>query len=103
MTRLVVTSDAEADFNDIIDYLSSEAGSAVAADYVRKFRVSLARLIDLSAPGSTPARARRQCARIGVVPPYVLIYDFTAADDTLMLLRIVHGKRNITNRLLGSR
>jgi plasmid stabilization system protein ParE len=37
---------------------------------------------------------------MGIVPPYVLIYAFKAANDTLTLLRVVHGKRNITRRLI---
>jgi plasmid stabilization system protein ParE len=34
------------------------------------------------------------------VSQYVLIYDYTIDDDTLTLLRILHGKRNITRELL---
>jgi plasmid stabilization system protein ParE len=65
MTRLVVTSDAESDTNDILEYLQREAG-----------------------------------ARVAIVSPYLLIYDFTRADDTLTLLRVLHGRRDITKELL---
>jgi plasmid stabilization system protein ParE len=38
--------------------------------------------------------------RIGIVRPYILIFDYVSDTDTLTLLRIVHGKRNITRRLI---
>jgi toxin ParE1/3/4 len=34
--------------------------------------------------------------RIGVVSPYVVIYRHREADDTVTVLRIIHGRRNIT-------
>jgi toxin ParE1/3/4 len=37
-------------------------------------------------------------ARIGVVAPYVVVYDYQ--QDTVMILRIVDGRRNITRRLV---
>jgi toxin ParE1/3/4 len=39
--------------------------------------------------------------RVAIVQPYLLIYDFTPDDNTLTLLRILHGRRNITRGLLG--
>lgn len=102
MTRLVVTADAEADLNDILDYLSSEASPLVAERYGHQFRLCLERLVEF--PGLGPPRpALGVDTRIGVVPPYVLIYDHAGTDDTLTLLRIVHGKRNITRRLIVRR
>ena len=71
----------------------------MAEDYGRKFRISIERLVAFPGIGS-----RRQAlgpnTRIGVVPPYILIYDYTDTDDTLTLLRIVHSKRDITRRLV---
>lgn len=34
--------------------------------------------------------------RCVIVPPYLLIYDYTLADDTIILLRVLHGRRRIT-------
>lgn len=39
-------------------------------------------------------------ARIAVVFPYVMIYDYHRDEDTLTLLRILHGRRNISQDLL---
>jgi len=38
--------------------------------------------------------------RIAIVQPYLLIYDYAPGDDALTLLRILHGRRNITRALL---
>jgi plasmid stabilization system protein ParE len=35
-----------------------------------------------------------------VVYPYVLIYDYARDDNTVTLLRILHGRRDITPALV---
>jgi plasmid stabilization system protein ParE len=45
MTRLVVTSDAEADTTDILAYLAQEAGARVATEFGRRFRVTIENLL----------------------------------------------------------
>jgi toxin ParE1/3/4 len=99
MTRLVVTADAERDASEIISFLVREAGPAVAADYVSRFRFTLERLVELPETGA-PRPSLGPNARIGIVSPYILIYDFVRGDDDLVLLRILHGRRNITRDLL---
>ncbi len=39
--------------------------------------------------------------RVAVVAPYLFIYDYTLDDDTLTLLRILHGRRNVSRALLA--
>lgn len=90
MTRLVVTADAEADLSEILDYLKEQASALVADDYGRKFRASIERLVEFPGIGSR-RKVLGPDTRIGVVPPYILIYDYTDADDRLTLLRIVHS------------
>jgi toxin ParE1/3/4 len=99
MTRLVVTAEADSDASDILDYLRREAGARVAADYGRRFGLTLERLVDLPQTGA-PRPALGPNARIAIVSPYLLIYDYTHDDDMLTLLRILHGRRNITRSLL---
>jgi toxin ParE1/3/4 len=38
--------------------------------------------------------------RIGLVSPYLIIYEHDAKPDTVTILRIVHGRRKITGALL---
>jgi len=99
MTRLVVTVDAEADTHDILVYLEQQAGASVAADYGRRFGRTIERLVSMPETGA-PRPSLGPNARIAVVFPYILIYDYVRADDTLTLLRILHGRRNISRDLL---
>jgi toxin ParE1/3/4 len=39
-------------------------------------------------------------ARIAIISPYLLIYDYSAKDDAVTLLRILHERRNITQELI---
>ena len=80
MTRLVVTADAETDITDVLDHLAKKAGSAVAIAYGHKFRTSIERLLEF--PGMGARRpALGASARIAIVPPCVLIYDYTDTTD----------------------
>jgi plasmid stabilization system protein ParE len=100
MTRLIVAAEADADAIAILDYLHKEAGVRVAERYKVRFQQTMARLTDLPETGS-PRPALGIHTRIAIVQPYLLIYDYTPPDDTLTLLRILHGRRNITRALLS--
>jgi plasmid stabilization system protein ParE len=102
MTQLVVTADAAADTNDILSYLVQEAGSQVAEKYAGQFRVTIERLLRWPESGA-PRPHLGEDVRIAVVSPYVLIYQYSRGDDTLVVLRMLHGRRNITDRLLRRR
>lgn len=99
MTRLVVTADAEKDTDAILSYLEREAGSAVAEKYGRRFRAKIEDLLRWPESGA-PRPNLGGAVRIAVVSPYIMFYEHDLRDDTLMLLRILHGRRKITNRLL---
>ena len=102
MTSLVVTTDADADFDDILAYLRREAGIHLAVGYGGRFDLALQRLIKF--PQSGPRRpALGKNVRIAIVPPYLLIYDYTPEDDRIILLRVLHERRNITGELVRRR
>jgi toxin ParE1/3/4 len=99
MTRLLVAADAKADLNDILDYLALNAGSVTAGAYAERFAGAIERIIAL--PRSAPPRPKLgPDTRVVVVYPYLMIYDFVAAADTATLLRVLHGRRNITEQML---
>ena len=100
MTRLVVTPEADADAIDILAYLHREAGPRIAENYSHRFQDALDRLAELPESGA-PRPTLGPNTRIAIVLPYLLIYDYAPDDDTLILLRILHGRRNITRMLLG--
>ena len=99
MTRLIVTRDAETDRDVILDYLEREASVQTAAAYAERFAESIERLIDFPGSGA-PRPALGAETRIAIVYPYLLIYDYSIASGTIILLRILHGRRNITCRLI---
>ena len=99
MTRLVVTADAEIDTDRILSYLEREAGPRVAVEFGQRFQQTIERLVALPLSGA-PRPSLGPKARIAIVFPYILIYDYTDENDTLTLLRILHGRRNITRDLL---
>ena len=95
MARAVVSAPADSDHRDILDYLAAKAGYATAERYNAAFRAIYRRLADF--PDSGPPRlALGVSVRIAVVQPFVMIYT----DDAVIILRILHGKRNITRELL---
>ena len=55
-------------------------------------------------PESGPPRpALGKNVRIAIVSPYLLIYDYTPEDDRIILLRVLHERRNITGELVRRR
>ena len=99
MTRLVVTVDAESDISIILTHLEREAGLRTAESYGHRFRDTIIRLVAFPESGA-PRPALGEQARIAIVYPYVLFYDYHARNDLLMLLRVLHGKAAITAKLM---
>lgn len=101
MARLIVSELASADQAAILNDLYAKAGLAAATKFRSLFRAMLDRLADFPASGP-----RRELLgpeiRIGVVSPFVLIYRYTKIGDTVTVLRIVHGRQDITRKLLAT-
>lgn len=99
MPTLVVTARASRDFDDILDHLGDVAGQRTAQSYAQRFAGALERIEQF--PGAGQQRpALGPDTRIAIVLPYVLIYDYSEADHHLVLLRVLHGRRRMTERLL---
>ena len=99
MSRLIVSLKARADTSDIIKDLASKAGYNVAAAYAAFFARVNERLAEFPDSGARrPVLGPR--VRVCVVSPYVVIYEHMEADDTVVVLRIVHGRRKIRRKIL---
>jgi toxin ParE1/3/4 len=99
MSRLIVSLKARADTSDIIKDLANKAGYGVAAAYAASFAGVNERLAEFPDSGARrPVLGPR--VRICVVSPYVVIYEHMEADDTVVVLRIVHGRRKIGRKFL---
>jgi toxin ParE1/3/4 len=99
VSRVVITSTADADTAHVIALLAAKAGKGVAARYNADFDKVYERLAYKPESGS-PRYALGRHIRMCVVSPYVIIYEYIESDDTVMIMRIVHGRRNITRRFL---
>jgi toxin ParE1/3/4 len=97
MARVVITGTADADVTGIITYLVRNAGHQVAQRYLGAFDAVYDRLADVPASGS-PRPALGRNARIALVHPFVVIYDYV--DDTVTVLRVLHGRRDIAREIL---
>ena len=101
IARVIVTDLADADTAQILDEIIREAGYR-AAD---KFNARVEDLYDRlgSHPDSCQARPKLGAnIRVGVVHPYLVIYRHAEGADTASIIRIIHGRRKITRRLLGN-
>ena len=100
MVRLVASPEAEADVDEILDWLEREAGKPVALKYAERFQDGFVRLMTFPEIG---ARRRRLHAdmRIWPVAPYVIFYRFTYEDQEVRVIRVLHGRRDVNKRLFG--
>ena len=100
MTRIVVSSAADADMAEILAYLLRKAGRATAVKYNALFEALYDGLAEHPDRGP-PRPALGPHIRIGIVPPYIVIYEHEEGAEELTVLRIVHRRRKITGRLLS--
>jgi toxin ParE1/3/4 len=99
MAHVIISSPADADTDYILADLASKAGRRVAAKYDALFENLYDRLAD--SPDIGPPRPSLGAnVRIGIVAPYIVIYEHAPAADLVTVLRIVHGRRRITGKLL---
>jgi toxin ParE1/3/4 len=100
MARVVIAPSADADTDFVLADLASKAGRRVSAKYDNLFDKLYERLAAHPAIGAVRRRIGKDI-RIGIVSPYIVIYRYTADSDTVTVLRIVHGRRRITGKLLS--
>ncbi len=100
MARVIITDPADADSAAIIKDLAGKAGVLVADRYDSDFDALYRRLAAFPGSGSPRPKLGR-FIRIGLVSPYVVIYRHIPDDDRVAIIRIVHGRRRITRRLLN--
>lgn len=99
MTRLDVTRRAVRDIDEIFDYLAGVAGGRTAERHYFRIQRTIERLVDW--PESAQRRtALGQNVRLAVVAPFVVIYRYEPEKDLLTVLRVLHGRRNVTNRMI---
>jgi toxin ParE1/3/4 len=97
MTRVIISPRADADTDDIVEYLNGRGGVPLVQSYLHRFNGVYGRLAEF--PGTGAARPKfGPLARIVTVAPYVVIYDWNATADVVTVLRIIRGNRRITQK-----
>jgi len=102
MARVLVASLADDDMAAILTDIAREAGTSAALRYYHRFERLLDRLARHPAIGA-PRPALGPDTRIGVVAPYVVIYDYDRDADAVMILRVMHGRRDRAIAALSKR
>ena len=100
MARFILSPSASADQTEILNDLNSKAGLRTASKFRGPSRRLYMTLTDHPAIGA-PRPALGRDIRIGIVSPYTIIYQHSADNGTVTVLRIVHGRRRITGKLLS--
>ena len=99
MTRIELARHAHADLDDIQTYLKREAGEGRARRMLRRIRDKIDLLADF--PELGVAREDLGHPRVLLCRPYIIIYRLrsSGADNLLIVLRIVHGARDLPTLL----
>jgi plasmid stabilization system protein ParE len=97
MAQVIVAEQAKRDLRRILSDLNERAGYRVAERYADEFKAAYRRLAHVPA-GGPPRRALGPKTRIAIVLPYIVIYDHE--DDAVTVVRVLHGRRNITRDLI---
>ncbi len=98
MARILLSALARQDLRDILADIAERAGSTVAHRYGEDFK-RIYRSIAQFPAGGAPRRSLGSDVRVKIVYPYVVFYEDVA--DTVTILRVLHGHRDITADLLG--
>lgn len=99
MTELVLTADALADIRDVTAYLTKRAGEQIALRYAVRIRSTLREIGTDPGIGARRSQLGRNI-RFRTVRPYAIFYRY--ADDTVVVLRVLHERRKITRKLLAA-
>ena len=99
MALIFFSEAADADTDKIYAELVRQAGEATAARYATRFAALFRQLACFPKSGA-PRPRLGPSVRLGVVEPYVVIHRYVEDTDAVQILRILHGKRNITKRML---
>ena len=100
MTTVEIAPDAQSDIVSITEGLAVDAGKAVALRYGAEFVAAVRQLSEFPRLGAPRPKFGAE-VRLWTIHPYVLYYRYSARTDRLLVLRIVHGRRKVTRRLLS--
>ena len=99
MAQYRLTAPALRDLEEIVTYLTQEAGAEVSERVEAKLFDAFAALAGLSALGHKRLDVRRKDLLFHVVDPYLIAFR-REQNQFVMIIRVLHGKRDV-GRVLG--
>ena len=99
MIEVSVAPQARADIARIVEYLAAVASPATASQWNNRFWSTIDSIADFPGSGALRPRLGRD-VRFKLVYPYLVIYLYERDAVVAHVLRVLHGRRRITRRLL---
>ena len=100
MAKVDLSPQARLDLLSIIEHLTDIAGARTARRYDDEFKRVVGSLATSPGIGSPRSHLGPE-ARATSVYPYMIFYDGGPRSDVVHVLRILHGRRNITPALIA--
>ena len=100
MAKVSLSRQARLDLLSILEYLTDVAGARTARTYDSRLKQASDDLAVSPGIGSPRAHLGAD-TRLIIVNPYLIFYDGGPDSDVVHVLRILHGRRNITPDLVA--
>ena len=91
MTRIEISRQADADIEEMLELLRESAGMRVTDRYANDLQAVFDRLSMFPAIGAHRPELGHH-ARIVVLSPYIVIYDYVANADYATIVRVIDGR-----------
>ena len=88
------------DIAGILDYLADAAGAQIALRYAVDIDNCVARLAEFPGIGA-PRPALGPETRVSLVAPYLIFHDSGPEADSVIILRVLDGRRKITAEIIA--
>jgi plasmid stabilization system protein ParE len=100
MAKAILSAQARLDLLSIIEHLTAAAGPRTARSIESEFKQAIDKLGAYPGLGS-PRQHLGSETRVTSVYSYLIFYDGGPGSETAHVLRILHGRRNITPELIA--
>jgi toxin ParE1/3/4 len=100
MAIVRLSPQARLDLLSTLEHLAEVAGPRVARKYDDSFKRAIENLSTAAGIGSPRPHLGPE-TRLTIVTPYLIFYDGGPHSDSVQVLRILHGRRNITPELIA--
>jgi toxin ParE1/3/4 len=96
---VIVAPQARGDLSQIVAGLATVASIATARRWNERLWSTIEGLAEFPGDGAPRSRLGKNI-RIKIVTPYILIYEHERDASDVYVLRVIHGRRRISQRLL---